>query len=94
MIGFLLTTCYKETLLSTLINIEYEKTIDSVDDVLKSGKLVVYDGATGMANLLKTDPRENVKDLGKLSKPYASKIAGTGPTWVLQGYFYYYYHLS
>ena len=86
MIGFLLTTCYKETLLSTLINIEYEKTIDSVDDVLKSEKLVMYDGTTGIANLLKSDPRKNVKDLGKLSKPYATEIAGAAPTWVIQGY--------
>ena len=86
MIGFLLTTCYKETLLSTLINIEYEKTIDSVDDVLKSEKLVMYDGTTGIANLLKSDPRKNVKELGKLSKPYATEIAGAPPTWVIQGY--------
>ena len=85
MIGFLLTTGYKEILLSKLINIEYEKGLDSVEDVIESKKSVVYDGASAMHNLLKSDPRERVKELRKRATPYEA-VKGNPPAWVVQGY--------
>ena len=47
---------------------------------------VPYMPLQGVAHLMKSDPRENVKDLGEVSKSYASEIAGAAPTWVIQGY--------
>ena len=85
MIGFLLTTGYKEILLSKLINIEYEKGLDSVEDVLRSEKTVVYDGSSAFDNLLKSDPSENVKELRKWTKPYKAEKAAP-PAWVVKGY--------
>ena len=85
MIGFLLTISYKSVLLSKLLNIEYEKGFDSIDDVLRSKKPVVLDVATGMVNLMKSDPRENVKEIGKMIKPFKSE-KGAPPTWVIRGY--------
>ena len=85
MIGFLLTISYKSVLLSKLLNIEYEKGFDSIDDVLRSKKPVVLDVATGMVDLMKSDPRENVKEIGKMIKPFKSE-KGAPPTWVIKGY--------
>ena len=85
MIGFLLTISYKSVLLSKLLNIEYEKGFDSIDDVLRSKKPVVLDVATGMVDLMKSDPRENVKEIGKMIKPFKSE-KGAPPTWVIRGY--------
>ena len=85
MIGFLLTTGYKEILLSKLINIEYEKGIDSVEDVLISNKPVVLDGTSGISNLVKSDPRKQVKEIEKRLKPYKA-VRGAPPIWVINGY--------
>ena len=85
MLGFLLTICYKDILLSTLIHIEYEKGLDSIGDVIRSNKPVVYDGYSGIANLLKSDPREQVKEIAKRQKPYVSE-KGRAPLWVSEGY--------
>ena len=85
MVGLFLTSCYKETLLSTLIAIEYEESLDSVNDILAQDKFVLFDGNSGMADLLKSDPRENVKALNKMSKSYTSD-KGAPPTWVINGY--------
>ena len=85
MIGFLLTTGYKEILLSKLINIEYEKPLDSVEDVLRSKKSVVIDGTSSLGYLLRSDPRENVKELLKLIKSFKME-KGAPPAWVIKGY--------
>ena len=37
-IGFFFTMSYKSVLLTNLINIEYEQALDSIEDVVKSGK--------------------------------------------------------
>ena len=82
MIGFLLTISYKSVLLSKLINIEYEKGLDSIDDVLRSNKPVVTDGTSAITNLVKSDPREKMKEIGERLKPYKSVAP---PMWVIKG---------
>ena len=84
-IGFLLTISYKSVLLSNLINIEYEKGLDSVDDVLRSNKPVVLDGASADINLMQSDPREKVREIGKRIKQYKFE-KGAAPMWVVKGY--------
>ena len=37
-IGFFFTMSYKSVLLTNLINIEYQQVLDSIEDVIKSGK--------------------------------------------------------
>ena len=37
-IGFFFTMSYKSVLLTNLISIEYQQVLDSVEDVIKSGK--------------------------------------------------------
>ena len=85
MLGFLFTICYKDILLSTLIHIEYEIGLDSIGDVIRSNKPVVFDGYSGIASLLKSDPREQVKKIMRRKKPYVSE-KGLAPLWVPEGY--------
>ena len=84
-IGFLLTISYKSVLLSQLINIEYEESLDSVDDVLRSNKLVPLDEGSAHLNLIKSDPREKVKEIINRIKPYKPEKGAT-PMWVIKGY--------
>lgn len=92
--GLILCASYKGILLSKLINIEYEKSIDSIDDVLRSQKPVAVLAASGILNLLKSDPRRKVKEIGNRLKPYYTVEAAKRrdnaalirPMWVVNGY--------
>ena len=83
-IGFLLTISYKSVLLSKLIHIDYEKGLDSVDDVLRSNKPVVLDSESAIAHLVKSDPREKMKAMSQRIKPYQAE-KGAPPMWVIKG---------
>ena len=83
--GLILCASYKGILLSKLINIEYEKSIDSIDDVLRSNKPVAVLGASGIINLLKSDPRKKVEEIGERIKPYKGEN-GKAPMWIINGY--------
>ena len=89
MIGFLFTISYKSVLLSTMINIEYEKPLDTVEDILRSDKPVFIE--SGMIDLLKSDPREKIKELFKKAKSYETEVTEKGngpdgPVWIQEGY--------
>ena len=56
-LGNVLSMAYKSTLLSTLIPIRYEKTLDTIDDLDKSGLGLMIPGGNVMEWLLATDPR-------------------------------------
>ena len=88
MIGFLFTISYKSVLLSTMINIEYEKALDTVEDVLRSDKPLFIDGTSGIVNLLKSDPRGKMKELAKKASSYETEVTekGNGPVWIQEGY--------
>ena len=83
LIGFLLTISYKAVLLSNIMHIEYEKGLDTVDDVLNSEKPVIVDGTTGMINLLKTDPRQKYQQINKQVKTFTPE-KGLPPMWVIE----------
>ena len=63
MVGFILTVSYKSVLLSNIVNIGYEKTIDSVDDMLNSKKVLCAPGEAILPTLIRGDPRPKVKRL-------------------------------
>ena len=62
-IGHLLTLGYKSTLLYTLIPIRYQNTIDTLDDMAKSGLLLTVPRATTLHKLLATDPRTHMRKI-------------------------------
>ena len=88
MIGFFFTISYKSVLLSNMINIEYEKPLDTVEDVLRSDKQLFIDSTSGIGDLLKSDPREKIKELFKKAKSYETEVTekGNGPVWIQEGY--------
>ena len=65
LVGFILTLSYKSVLLSTLVNIGYEKPIDNVDDLLKSGKSIMIPGNTMVPDYMKNDPRKRLNEVAK-----------------------------
>ena len=87
MIGFLFTISYKSVLLSTMINIEYEKPLDTVEDILRSDKPLFIESTSGIVNLLKSDPREKIKELAKKARSYETEVTekGNGPVWLQEG---------
>ena len=65
--GFLITSGYKSVLLSTLISIEYEKPIDTLEDMLKTDKAIIVEPSTESL-YLSNDPRDSINELrGKIT---------------------------
>ena len=62
-VAFFLTISYKSVLLAMLMNIYYENTIDSVDDMLASDRSLVVASDAITKVLLLSDPRTKVKML-------------------------------
>ena len=56
---------------------EYDDTIDTIDDMLKSDRQFMVAGDTLLKPLLKSDPRDKVKDLKKRVEyyNYGNKLA-------------------
>ena len=56
---------YKSTLLSSLISIRYEATIDTLEDMEQSGLPLLILKSTTMHTLIASDPRETMKQVYK-----------------------------
>ena len=61
-----------------MIRIDYEKTIDTIDDMVQSGLPIMIPGNTQIPGLLKTDPREGIKTLKKQVQFYNFTGRGVG----------------
>ena len=48
-----------------MMKVDYEDTIDTIDDMLLSGRKLLVAGDTGLKFLIKGDPRMKVKQLAK-----------------------------
>ena len=85
LVGFLLAISYKSVLLALLMRDDYEKTVDTMDDMLESGRTFMLPEDTIIKYILDTDPREKVKMLAKEAQFY--KFGTATPVWVIEGYF-------
>ena len=85
LISFLLTISYKSVLLSTLISISHERTIETVEDLLETDKLIVALGNSTTRIRLKTDPRANVRELAEKVNWYTFDERNTVPDSIIQG---------
>lgn len=82
-LGFLLTISYKSVLRAMMMKVDYEDTIDTIDDMLLSGRKLLVAGDTGLKFLIKGDPRMKVK---QLAKQVEFLNRGTeAPDWVYEG---------
>ena len=62
-LAFILSVGYTSVLLTTLVSIEYEKPVDTAQDLVNADKPIYVYPTT--AAMLSVDPRENVRDLAK-----------------------------
>ena len=84
-LGNILTLGYKTTLLSSLIPIQYEDTIDTISDLYKSGVPLLLAKATTTVDYVERDPRKMMADISKRTILY-SLNNGRSPPWVLKMY--------
>ena len=84
-VGFFLTICYKSVLRAMMIRIDYEKTIDTIDDMIQSDIPIMMCSDTHMPILLKNDPREKVKALAEKVDFYLSVGGNKNPDWIEKG---------
>ena len=83
-LGFLLTISYKSVLRAIMMKTEYDDTIDTIDDMLKSDKQLILPSDVALASdLVKYDPRKQVQILAGKIEFYASQDA-IAPEWVIE----------
>ena len=70
--GFILTASYKSILLAMMTTLSYEKTIDTIDDVLKSERKLWLASDTLILNQLETDPRMRYNELAERATLYTN----------------------
>ena len=85
-LGFCLTACYKSVLLSNMVNIGFEKTIDTVEDALASGKLFIVPENTDVPSKIRNGIG-NVKKLANQMKLANMSFDSSKqfPQWVYDG---------
>ena len=79
---------YKSVLLSSLVTIRYEDTIDTLDDLDKSNLPLMIAQGAGLVEPLEKDPRPIMKRIFSRSKLYP--YDGNTPDWVWERYFKFY----
>ena len=82
--GNILTLGYKTTLLSSLVTIRYEDTIDNIYDIDKSGLPLLLVESGYEVNFIREDPREVMQRLFK--RKILISIDGGAPTWAYKMY--------
>ena len=84
LLGFLLTISYKSVLLANMTSVEYEKGIDSIEDMLYSTKPLMV--IRSMKALFATDPRSQVNELSKKIQYFDFDASGSRiPRQILHG---------
>ena len=81
--GFILGYCYKEKLVSSLVAKDYEKPIDTVQDLLDSGLKMYYPGGTPFARAIATDPRDEIQQVMK-NNAEGFPFSGVFPSGVIE----------
>ena len=65
LVGFLMACSYKSVLRALLMKVEYDSTVDTIDDLLGSGRTFLVPKDTPLGLMYATDPRKKVKMLAK-----------------------------
>ena len=69
-LGFFLTISYKSVLRAILMKIEYDDTIDTIDDMVQSDRQLMVARDSNLRWILETDTRETVQVLAEKVKYY------------------------
>ena len=84
LVGFLLTLSYKSVLRANMMSTEYEKGIDSIEDMINSNKPLM--AAPSMKRLFDTDPTADIKELSKQVSYYELQKLHVVPQKIIDGY--------
>ena len=68
--GFFLTMSYKSVLRAMMMNVYYEQTIDTIDDMLESERTLMVAGDSIIPLLLASDPRLKAIELEERAQFY------------------------
>ena len=82
-VGFLLTLSYKSVLRANMMSTEYEKGIDSIEDMINSNKPLMV--ISSMKYFFEMDPTTDIKELAKQVSYYEYKDLRM-PREILDGY--------
>ena len=74
-VGFFITMSYKSVLRAMMMNVSYEQTIDTIDDMLASERTLMLAGDSVLPLYLESDPRPKATKLAKGVQTYSY---GTG----------------
>ena len=74
-VGFFLTMSYKSVLRGMMMKVYHEKTIDTIDDMLASERILMIQSDLGIPGLMARDPRIKVNELAARAQHYRM---GTG----------------
>ena len=65
LLGYLITLSYKSVLRASLISIQYEKPIETLEDLLVTNRKILLMANTSTEIMLRTDPRPGMQQLAK-----------------------------
>ena len=80
-LGNVITMAYKSTLLSSLITIRYEDSINTLNDLEDSGIPLLLPRGTALHKMFASDPRKIIKTIFNNSHVYPYN--GTPPAYIL-----------
>ena len=73
-VGFFFSISYKSVLRAMMIKVEYEKTMDTIDDILQSEMpIMMASDIDTFPYLMKTDPRKKIEALSEKIEWYVSE---------------------
>ena len=84
LLGFLITISYKSVLRANMMSTEYEKGIDSIEDMIISNKQLI--AIRSMKPYFDTDPNPKVIELSKKVKYFDFQSLFSIPQFILDGY--------
>ena len=84
LLGFLLSISYKSVLRAMMMKVDYDDTIETIDDMLQSDRKFLAAGDTYQRFLLMRDPRPKVQQLAREVEWYELGRQ-TGPEWIVNG---------
>ena len=83
LLGFLLSMSYKSVLRAMMMKVDYDDTIETIDDMLQSDRKFLAAGDTYQRFLLMSDPRMKVQQLVREVEWY--DYGRLTPEWVVKG---------
>ena len=84
LIGFLLSISYKSVLRAMMMKVDYDDTIETIDDMLQSDRKFLAAGDSYQRLLLMRDPRPKVQQLARKVEWYKFG-SQANPEWVVKG---------